>query len=159
MPSACRALCLVCSTSCGLVNRGTNWFELSILMARPLPCVISSAFCHYKRRKVQLLEQEHVRYSLILKSRFRRNTIVTVRVLSLRSGVVHGFVTEPWYCHVQVSCERVCSSRALSRLRALTWPNRLFFCHIFILKKVILSMLYYCFVFWVNFIFINQKRS
>ncbi len=34
-----------------------------------------------------------------------------VRVMSLRSSVIHGFVTEPWYSrHVRVSCERVASS-------------------------------------------------
>ncbi len=34
-----------------------------------------------------------------------------VRVLSLRSSVIHGFVTEPWYSrHVRVSCERAASS-------------------------------------------------
>ncbi len=48
----------------------------------------------------------------------------SVRVLSLRSRVIHGFVTEPWYSrHVLFSCERarlrLCSSRALSRLRTL----------------------------------------
>ncbi len=44
-----------------------------------------------------------------------------VRVLSLRSSVIHGFVTEPWYSrHVWVSCERAASSVCtLSRLRAL----------------------------------------
>ncbi len=34
-----------------------------------------------------------------------------VRVLSLQSSVIHGFVTEPWYSrHVRVSCERAASS-------------------------------------------------
>ncbi len=34
-------------------------------------------------------------------------TAVCVRVLSLRSRVIHGFVTEPWYSHhVPFSCER-----------------------------------------------------
>ncbi len=34
-----------------------------------------------------------------------------VRVLSLRSRVIHGFVTEPWYSrHVWVLCERAASS-------------------------------------------------
>ncbi len=47
-----------------------------------------------------------------------RKTII-VRVLSLRSSVIHGFVTEPWYSrHVRVSCERAASS-VLSHLRAL----------------------------------------
>ncbi len=37
--------------------------------------------------------------------------LVIVRVLSLRSSVIHGFVTEPWYSrHVLFSFERVCSS-------------------------------------------------
>ncbi len=37
-----------------------------------------------------------------------------VRVLSLRSSVIHGFVTEPWYSrHVRVSCERALSSACL----------------------------------------------
>ncbi len=45
-----------------------------------------------------------------------------VGVLSLRSRVFHGFVTELWYSrHVLFSCEharlRLCSSRALSQLR------------------------------------------
>ncbi len=36
---------------------------------------------------------------------------LSVRVLSLQSSVIHGFVTEPWYSrHVRVSCERAASS-------------------------------------------------
>ncbi len=36
-----------------------------------------------------------------------------VRVLSLRSSVIHGFVTEPWYSrHVLFSCERAALSSA-----------------------------------------------
>ncbi len=35
----------------------------------------------------------------------------SVRVLSLRSSVIHGFVTEPWFSrYVRVSCERAASS-------------------------------------------------
>ncbi len=47
---------------------------------------------------------------------------MSVRALSLRASVVHGFVTEPWYSrHVLVSCERVRSStlRTVSRLSVL----------------------------------------
>ncbi len=47
-----------------------------------------------------------------------------VRVLSLRSSVIHGFVTEPWHSrHVLFSCEHAASNVlepcALSRLHAL----------------------------------------
>ncbi len=35
---------------------------------------------------------------------------VCVRVLSLQSSVIHGFVTEPWHSrHVLFSCERACA--------------------------------------------------
>ncbi len=49
------------------------------------------------------------------------------RVLSLRSSVIHGFVTEPWYScpgfHV-IARLRVCSSRALSCLHTLFCVER-----------------------------------
>ncbi len=38
-------------------------------------------------------------------------TNIVVRVLSIRSSVIHGFVTEPWFSrHVRVSCEHAASS-------------------------------------------------
>ncbi len=68
---------------------------------------------------------EHARVlSIVLVTSMDYSYGVFVRVRSPRSRVIHGFVTEPWYSpHVLFSCERarlrLCSSRALSRLRTL----------------------------------------
>ncbi len=37
--------------------------------------------------------------NLLHKHHFHHRMLICVRVLSLRSGVIHGFVTEPWHSH------------------------------------------------------------
>ncbi len=63
----------------------------------------------------QVFHDSHTSFSCIHRRVFHAFTleffIHSVRVLSLRSSVIHGFVTEHWYSrHVWVSYERVASS-------------------------------------------------